>query len=83
MSFDGGGKPGIGSGVPATKLNGMPFAVSGAVKADRLQREPARGWRRKMVATKAVITTIGHEAAPTFFWGGKGRQGESRTPLIA
>ena len=71
MSFDGGGKPGKGSGVTARKLNGMPFAVTRAVKADRLQREPARGWRRKMVATKAVITTIGHEAAPTFFWGGK------------
>jgi hypothetical protein len=24
-----------------------------------------------------VIKSIGHEAAPTFFWGGKGRQGES------
>jgi len=32
---------------------------------------------------ESVITSIGHEAAPTFFWGGKGRQGESRTPLIA
>jgi hypothetical protein len=83
MSFDGDGKPGMGSGVPATMLNGMPFAVTRAVKADRPQREPARGWHRKMVATKAVIATIGHEAAPTFFWGGKGRQGESRTPLIA
>jgi hypothetical protein len=36
-----------------------------------------------MVAMKTVITTIGHEAAQTFFWGGKGCQGESRTPLIA
>lgn len=71
MSFDGGGKPGKGSGVTARKLNGMPFAVTRAVKADRLQREPARGWRRKSAATKAVIKSIGHEAAPTFFWGGK------------
>jgi len=28
MSFDGGGKPGKGSGALAMKLNGMPFAVT-------------------------------------------------------
>jgi len=77
MSYDGGGKPGMGSGAAATMLNGMPFAVSRAVKADRLQREPARGWHRKPVATKAVITTIGREAAPTFFWGGKAARAEA------
>ena len=32
MSYDGGGKPGKGSGVPAMKLNGMPFAVTRAVR---------------------------------------------------
>jgi len=70
MSYDGSGKPGKGVGRLAMKLNGTPFAVARAVKTDRLQREPARGWHRKSVATKAVIT-IGREAAPTFFWGGK------------
>ncbi|OGS94905.1 MAG: hypothetical protein A3H31_04425 [Gallionellales bacterium RIFCSPLOWO2_02_FULL_57_47] len=78
MSFDGGGKPGMGSGAPATKLNGMPSAVTRAVKADRLQREPARGLRRKTAATKVVITTIGHEAAPTFFWGGKAARAKAK-----
>jgi len=32
MNHDGGGKPGKGSGVPAIKLNGMPLAVTRAVK---------------------------------------------------
>ena len=32
MSFDGGGKPGMGSGVTARKLNGMPSTVTRAVK---------------------------------------------------
>ena len=81
MSYDGNGKPGKRVGRLAMKVNGMPSAVARAV-TDRLQREPARGWYREPVATKAVIT-IGREAAPTFFWGGKDRQGEGGTPLIA
>ena len=32
MSYDGNGKPGKGSGAPATKLNGMPSAVARAAK---------------------------------------------------
>lgn len=32
MSYDGSGKPGKGSGTLARKLNGMPFAVTRAVK---------------------------------------------------
>ena len=32
MSYDGGGKPGKGSGAPAMMLNGMPSAVTRAVK---------------------------------------------------
>ncbi|MBI5626398.1 MAG: hypothetical protein HY935_04255 [Nitrosomonadales bacterium] len=51
MSYDDGGKPGKGVGAIARKLDGMPFAVTRAVKADRLQREPARGWCRNMATT--------------------------------
>jgi len=82
MSYDGGGKPGKGSGAPAMKLNGMPFAVPRAVKADRLQREPVRGWRRGTGSHESV-TTIGREAAPTFFWGGKAARAKAVSPLIA
>lgn len=40
MSYDGGGKPGIGSGAAATMLNGMPFAVARAVK--RIARDASQ-----------------------------------------
>jgi hypothetical protein len=52
-------------------------------KTDRLQREPARGWNRVADNHESCATSIGREAAPTIFWGGKDRQGESRTALIA
>ena len=70
MSNDGGGKPGKGPGQRAKSLNGMPFAVHPSSKTDRPQREPARGWRRETGSHESV-KSIGHEAAPTFFWGGK------------
>lgn len=83
MSFDGDGKPGKGPGATATSLNGMPSAVTRAVKRIACNVSQQGVGTEEMAATKTVITTIGHEAAPTFFWGGKGRQGESRAPLIA
>jgi len=52
-------------------------------KTSRLQREPARGWHQSIGSHESVMKSIGREAAPTFFWGGKDRQGESRTVLIA
>jgi hypothetical protein len=52
-------------------------------KTSRLQREPSRGWHQSIGSHESVMKSIGHEAAPTFFWDGKGRQGESKTPLIA
>ena len=70
MSYDGNGKPGKGSGATAMSLNGMPFSRRPSSKTDRLQREPARGWHRNAIAMN-LCKSIGHEAAPTFFWGGK------------
>jgi hypothetical protein len=70
MSFDGGGKPGKGSGATATSLNGMPSAVTRAVKriACNVSKQ---GVGAKIGNHESVITSIGHEAAPMFFWGGK------------
>jgi len=82
MSFDGGGKPGKGPGATATSLNGMPPAVTRAVKRIACNVSQ-QGVGAEVGNHESVITSIGHEAAPTFFWGGKGRQGESRTSLIA
>jgi hypothetical protein len=82
MSYDGNGKPGIRGLAQSHESEWDAVRRRPGNKTDCLQREPARGWHRKPVATKAVIT-IGREAAPTIFWGGKDRQGESRTALIA
>ena len=70
MSFDGGGKPGMGSGVTARKLNGMPSAVTRAVKRIACNVSQ-QGVGAEVGNHESVITSIGHEAAPTFFWGGK------------
>ena len=69
MSYDGGGKPGIGVGLQARKLNGMLFAVTRATKRVACNVSQQRVGTGKTVAMNAV-TPIGHEAAPTFFWGG-------------
>jgi len=71
MSYDGNGKPGNGVWRSSHESEWDAVRRRPGSKTDRLQREPARGWHCKMVATKAVITIIGREAAPTFFWGGK------------
>ena len=70
MSYDGNGKPGNGVWNASHEAEWDAVRRRPGNKTDRLQREPARGWHRNAIATKAVIT-IGREAAPTFFWGGK------------
>jgi len=65
------------------KLNGMPFAVARAVKADRLQREPARGWHRKSVATKAVITPLDAKRHQRSSGAAKAARAKAVSPLIA
>lgn len=69
MSYDGNGKPGKGVGKISQDAEWDAVRRRPSNKTDRLQREPPRGWHRKTVATKAVIS-IGRRAAPTFFWGG-------------
>jgi len=70
MSNDGDGKPGKGPGARATSLNGMPFAVTRAVK--RIARDVSQqGVGAGEAGSHESVKSIGHEAAPTFFWGGQ------------
>jgi len=69
MSY-GGGKPGKGVGRLARKLNGMPSAVTRAAKRIACNVSQ-QGVGAEVGNHESVITSIGHEAAPTFFWGGK------------
>ena len=68
MSFDGGGKSGKGPGATAMSLNGMSFAVTRAAK--RIACDVSQQGVGAIGSHKSV-QSIGHEAAPTFFWGGE------------
>lgn len=69
MSYDGGGKPGKGSGDSAMSLNGIPFAVTRAVK--RIARDASQQGVGAGAGSHRSVQSIGREAAPTFFRGGQ------------
>jgi len=54
MSYDGGGKPGIGVGLKARMLNGMPSAVTRAIKRIACNVSQQGVGTGKTVAMKAV-----------------------------
>ncbi len=81
MSDDGNGQPGKGSGTPAMKLNGRPFAVTRAVRRIACN-----------VSQQGVGADTGNHEAVQIHWtrsgtnvllGRPSRQGEGGTSPIA
>jgi hypothetical protein len=82
MSYDGGGKPGKGSGDSAMSLNGIPFAVTRAAK--RIARDASQqGVGAGKPAATGLCNPLDAKRHQRSSGAAKNRQGEGRTPPIA
>ena len=82
MSYDGGGKPGMGSGARAMSLNGMPFAVTRAAKRVACNASQQGVGIGETIATN-LCKIIWTRSSTNVLLGRLRRQGVSRTALIA